>query len=67
MSLENGVSHFLTEFQLQFTLENGVRYLEKDFGYFRLKKMVVNSLEILLTDYQFKNGNICTNHNFSSI
>ena len=44
MGSENGVRYFDTQFQLHLALENGVRWLEKDFGYFSLKKTVMNNL-----------------------
>ena len=45
MSSGNGVRYSETQVQLHFALENGVRYLEKDFGNLRLMKTVLNNLE----------------------
>ena len=41
MGSENGVRYFKTQLQLQFDLENVVRYLEKRFWLFRTFKIVV--------------------------
>ena len=44
MGSENGVRYFETQFQLHFALETVLNTLKKYFGYFRLKKTVLNNL-----------------------